>query len=64
MASSYYKLEIKDRNPSRRTKGVKNYFVESGLIPGVLYYAGEANVNISVDKLSTVSCITIWSTYF
>ena len=49
MASSYYKLEIKDRNLTR-TKGSKT-IRRSGLIPGVLYYAGEANVNISVDKL-------------
>ena len=49
MASSYYKLEIKDRNLTR-TKGAKT-IRRSGLIPGVLYYAGEANVNISVDKL-------------
>ena len=49
MASSYYKLDIKDRNLTR-TKGSK-IIRRSGLIPGVLYYAGEANVNISVDKL-------------
>ena len=49
MASSYYKLEIKDRNLTR-TKGSKT-IRRLGLIPGVLYYAGEANVNISVDKL-------------
>ena len=49
MASSYYKLEIKDRMLTR-TKGAKT-IRRSGLIPGVLYYAGEANVNISVDKL-------------
>jgi len=49
MASSYYKLEITDRNLTR-TKGSKAVRRE-GLIPGVLYYAGEANVNISVGKL-------------
>ena len=49
MASSYYKLEIKDRILTR-TKGSKT-IRRSGLIPGVLYYAGETNVNISVDKL-------------
>ena len=49
MASSYYKLDITDRNLTR-TKGAKT-IRRSGLIPGVLYYAGEANVNISVDKL-------------
>ena len=49
MASSYYKLKITDRNLTR-TKGSKAVRRE-GLIPGVLYYAGEANVNISVGKL-------------
>ena len=49
MASSYYKLDITDRNLTR-TKG-SNTIRRSGLVPGVLYYAGEANVNISVDKL-------------
>jgi len=49
MASSYYKLDITDRNLTR-TKGA-NTIRRSGLVPGVLYYAGEANVNISVDKL-------------
>ena len=49
MASSYYKLNIADRTRTR-TKGAKTLRRE-GLIPGILYYAGEANVNISVDKL-------------
>ena len=49
MASSYYKLDIKNRNLARK-KGSK-IIRRSGLIPGVLYYAGEVNVNISVDKL-------------
>ena len=48
MASSYYKLEIKDRvlNKSKGAKALRN----EGLIPGVLYYAGEENIYISVDK--------------
>jgi len=49
MASSYYKLEIKDRKLTR-TKGAKT-IRRSGFIPGILYYAGEANINISIDKL-------------
>jgi large subunit ribosomal protein L25 len=49
MASSYYKLDIADRTHTR-TKGAKAIRRE-GLIPGVLYYAGEPNVNISVDSL-------------
>ena len=49
MASSYYKLNIADRTRTR-TKGAKTLRRE-GLIPGILYYAGETNVNISVDKL-------------
>lgn len=48
MASSYYKLDIETRSQTR-TKGSKALRRE-GLIPGVLYYAGEDNVNISVDK--------------
>ena len=48
MASSYYKLEIKERalNKSKGAKALRN----EGLIPGVLYYAGEENIYISVDK--------------
>jgi large subunit ribosomal protein L25 len=49
MASSYYKLNIAERTRTR-TKGAKTLRRE-GLIPGILYYAGETNVNISVDKL-------------
>lgn len=48
MASSYYKLNIADRTLTR-TKGSKA-LRRDGLIPGVLYYAGEKNVNISVEK--------------
>ena len=49
MASQYYKLDITDRTQIR-TKGSKALRRE-GIVPGVLYYAGEANVNISVDKM-------------
>jgi len=49
MASSYYKLDIVDRTQIR-TKGSKA-LRRNGIIPGILYYAGETNVNISVDKL-------------
>ena len=48
MTSSYYKLEIKNRVKTR-TKGSKD-LRRSGIIPGILYYAGEQNVNISIDK--------------
>ncbi len=48
MPSSYYKLEIKERvlNKSRGAKSLR----KKGLIPGILYYSGEENVNISIDK--------------
>ena len=49
MASSYYKLEILERTQTR-TPGSRAIRRE-GLIPGVLYYSGEENVNIAVDKL-------------
>ena len=48
MSSTYYKLEIKNR-VKIRTKGSKD-LRRSGIIPGILYYAGEQNVNISIDK--------------
>ena len=48
MSSSYYKLEVSDRT-KLKTKGVKS-LRRKGLIPGVLYYAGEKNVNIEIDK--------------
>tara|TARA_A100001037_G_scaffold73952_1_gene66159 strand:- start:114 stop:791 length:678 start_codon:yes stop_codon:yes gene_type:complete len=48
MASSYYKLDIQDRVLTR-TKGSKALRGQ-GLIPGVLYYGGENNVNFSVKK--------------
>ena len=48
MATSYYKLDIKDRK-ANRSKGAKA-IRRQGLVPGVLYYSGEENVNISIDK--------------
>ena len=48
MASSYFKLDISERSETG-TKGSKALRLE-GSIPGVLYYSGEKNVNITVDK--------------
>ena len=48
MASSYYKLDITSRHEirSKAAKALR----KKGLIPGVLYFSGEENVNISVEK--------------
>ena len=48
MASSYYKLDVSNRT-ELRSKGAKA-LRKKGLIPGVLYYSGEENVNISIEK--------------
>ena len=48
MASSYYKLDVSNRT-ELRSKGARA-LRKKGLIPGVLYYAGEENVNISIEK--------------
>ena len=48
MASSYYKLDVLNRK-ELRSKGARA-LRKKGLIPGVLYYAGEENVNISIEK--------------
>jgi len=48
MASSYFKLDILERTKTG-TKGSQALRRE-GSIPGVLYYSGEKNVNITVDK--------------
>ena len=48
MASSYYKLDVSNRT-ELRSKGAR-VLRKKGLIPGVLYYAGEENVNISIEK--------------
>ena len=48
MPSSYYKLEIANRTETR-SKGSKK-IRRQGLIPGVLYYSGEENVNICIQK--------------
>ena len=49
MASSYYKLNIEDRNLIR-TKGAKT-LRKNDIIPGVLYYKGEETINVAIDKL-------------
>ena len=48
MASSYYKLDVLNRT-ELRSKSVRA-LRKKGFIPGVLYYAGEENVNISIEK--------------
>ena len=48
MASSYYKLDVSNRT-ELRSKGARA-MRRKGLIPGVLYYSGEENVNISIEK--------------
>ena len=48
MASSYYKLDIFSRKETR-TKGAKA-IRKKGFIPGVLYYAGDDTLNISIEK--------------
>ena len=48
MASSYYKLDVSNRT-ELRSKGARA-MRRKGLIPGVLYYAGEENVNISIER--------------
>ena len=48
MATSYYKLSIEHRveTKSRGSKLVR----KNGFVPGVLYYGGEENENISIEK--------------
>ena len=48
MASSYFKLDISERTEPGK-KG-SQALRRAGSIPGVLYYSGEKNVNITVDK--------------
>lgn len=48
MASSYYKLDISNR-VDLKSRGAKKVR-KSGFVPGVLYYAGEEPVNISIQK--------------
>ena len=48
MASTYYKLDILERSETR-SKGAKAVR-SGGLIPGILYYSGEPNVNIAIEK--------------
>ena len=48
MASSYYKLDVTNRQEirSKAAKALR----KKGMIPGVLYFSGEENVNISIEK--------------
>ena len=48
MASSYYKLDVLSRQEirSKAAKALR----KKGMIPGVLYFSGEENVNISIEK--------------
>ena len=48
MASSYYKLDVLSRQEirSKAAKALR----KKGIIPGVLYFSGEQNVNISIEK--------------
>ena len=48
MPSSYYKLDVTSRQEirSKAAKALR----KRGIIPGVLYYSGEENVNISIEK--------------
>ena len=48
MASSYYKLDISNR-VDLKSRGAKKVR-ESGFVPGVLYYAGEDPINISIER--------------
>ena len=48
MASSYYKLDVTERKETR-SKAAKA-LRKKGIIPGVLYFSGEKNVNISIEK--------------
>ena len=48
MASSYYKLDVTNRK-ELRSKAARS-LRKKGIVPGVLYYSGEENVNISVEK--------------
>tara|TARA_B100000965_G_scaffold182491_1_gene152297 strand:+ start:297 stop:986 length:690 start_codon:yes stop_codon:yes gene_type:complete len=48
MPSSYYKLDVTNRKGTR-SKAARA-LRKGGMIPGVLYYSGEDNVNISIEK--------------
>ena len=48
MASSYYKLDVANRE-ELRSRGARK-LRRKGLIPGVLYYSGEETVNISIER--------------
>ena len=48
MSSMYYKLNVTDRNKFGTKES--NQIRKKGFIPAVLYYAGEKNNHISIDK--------------
>ena len=48
MATSYYKLSIEHRVETK-SKGSK-LVRKNGFVPGILYYGGEENENISIEK--------------
>ena len=48
MPSSYYKLNITERTETC-SKGARS-LRQRGQVPGVFYYAGKENINISIDK--------------
>ena len=48
MSSTYYKLNVTDRNKFGTKES--NQIRKKGFIPAVLYYAGEKNNHISIDK--------------
>ena len=48
MASSYYKLDVTNRK-ELRSKAARS-LRKKGIVPGVLYYSGEENVNISIER--------------
>jgi ribosomal protein L25 (general stress protein Ctc) len=48
MSSNYYKLNVSDRKKFGTKES--NQIRKKGFIPAVLYYAGEKNNHISIDK--------------
>ena len=48
MASSYYKLDISNRNQTGTKKA--KIARKKGFVPGVLYYSGEQAISISIER--------------
>ena len=48
MASSYYKLDISNRNQTGTKKS--KIARKKGFVPGVLYYSGEQAISISIER--------------